>query len=168
MFSCLNWWYALIEGQLRQLRRLGLELSMGTFAASVYRVSSQAKMEVSWNGGTPKSSILDSDFPLTNHFGDPPFMETPMLPATGFLTSYQPQYHQTRCSTAKVAGSSKGSVVKSSVQISNFRFLPKVQVLPNFRYFQISGTSLLDHGEVQCSFLQKSGCQKMMEAPHIH
>ena len=93
-------------------------------------------MEVSWNGATPKSSILDWDFPLTNDFGDPPFMETPMLPATGFLTSYQPQFHQkSRCSTAK------------------FQVLPKVQWLSHhfkfqisgsfqrFRYFQISGTS---------------------------
>ena len=93
-------------------------------------------------------------------------METPMLPATGFLTSYQPQFHQkSRCSTAK------------------FQVLPKVQWLSHHFKFQvpskgsgtskfqvlpISGTSLLDHGEVQCSFLQKSGCQKMMEAPHIH
>ena len=85
-------------------------------------------MEVSWNGATPKSSILDWDFPLTNDFGDPPFMETPMLPATGFLTSYQPQFHQkSRCSTAK------------------FQVLPKVQWLSHHFKFQVpskgSGTS---------------------------
>jgi len=50
-------------------------------------------------------------------------METPMLPATGFLTSYQPQFHQkSRCSTAK------------------FQVLPKVQWLSHHFKFQISGS----------------------------
>ena len=36
-------------------------------------------LEVSWNGGTPKSSIYRWIFPLqTNHFEDPPLMETPI------------------------------------------------------------------------------------------
>ena len=35
-------------------------------------------MGVSLNGGTPKSSILVSDFPLPLAIGVPPFMETPI------------------------------------------------------------------------------------------
>ena len=40
---------------------------------------STPEMEVSWNMGTPKSSIYRWNFPLqTNHFGDLPFVETHM------------------------------------------------------------------------------------------
>ena len=40
----------------------------------------QTYMEVSWNGGTPKSSISRWDFPLqTNHFGDPHLWKPPYI-----------------------------------------------------------------------------------------
>ena len=38
-------------------------------------------MEVSLNGGTPKSSILMGFYLINHPFGDPPFMETHMFKA---------------------------------------------------------------------------------------
>ena len=76
-------------------------------AQSLRRSHLEFYLEVSWNGGTPRSSILDGDFPLqTIYFGDTPMaMETSIW----MLSTYLDDTSQThlRRSAPALAGDSQ-------------------------------------------------------------
>ena len=137
MFSCLNWWYALwSKVNFISFEGSGWSYSWGRWprpfiefhSAHIWRFPEM---------GLPLIIHFRFGFSINQRFWGSPIYGNPHVASNWFshiISTSVPS--KVSVFNSEISGTSKGSVVKSSFQISNFRFLPKVQVLPNFRYFQ--------------------------------